>query len=56
MGAEVEESCQTIDKDGCHPMSSGHIETDGSNYPHTMHNLVQSSKCDFTILESFGIC
>ena len=35
---------------------SAFIETNGSSYPQTMHDLVQSSKCDFTILGNFGTC
>lgn len=45
---------QISDKDGCHQVSSCLIEINNSSYPHTMHDLVQSSKCDFTILESSG--
>lgn len=48
---EVEESSQTNEKYGFHRVSSGIIETSGSSYPHTMHDPVQSSKCNFTILK-----
>ena len=47
---EVEKSGETCDKDGCHPVSS--IETSNNTYPQTMHDLVQASKCDSTILGS----
>lgn len=56
MVVEVEKSGQISDKYGCHPMSCGLIETSGSNYPHTMHDLFQYSKCDFTIFKSFWTC
>lgn len=54
---EVVRSYQINDRDGYHLVSSGPIEIKGCTYPHTyMHDIIQSSKCDFTILESFGTC
>ena len=50
---EIVKSDQINDKYGCHLVSRGLIEIIGSYYPHTMHDLIQSSECDFTILESF---
>lgn len=54
--AEVVKSGQIKDRDGYDLVSSGPVEITGSNYLHTMHDLIQSSKCDFTILENFGTC
>ena len=47
---------EACDKDGCHLVGSGLIENGSSSYPHTMHDLVQSSKCDFTIMEIYWNC
>ena len=49
---QVEKSNEISDRDGCHPMRNGFIETSGSSYPQTMHDLIQSSKHNSTILES----
>lgn len=51
---EVEKFGQVSDRDGCNSVRIGIIETNGSKYICTMHDLVQSSRCDFTILEIFG--
>lgn len=53
---EIVKSDQISDKDGYHLVGRGLIETTRSNYPHTMHDMVQSLECDFTILESFRTC
>lgn len=50
----VEKSNEISGRDGCNPVGNGFIETSGSSYPQTMHDLIQSSKHNFTILESFG--
>lgn len=44
------------DRDGFHLVSSGPIEIISNNYLHTMHDMIQSSKFDFSILESTRIC
>ena len=40
MVVEGEKSGKISDRDGFHPASSGFIETSGSNYPQTMHDLL----------------
>lgn len=47
---------ENSDKDGFHSVNSDPIEINESSYPHTMHDMVKNSKCDFTILENFGTC
>ena len=42
--------------DGFHLDSSYLLEINGSSYPHTMHDLIQSSKCNPAILEHSGTC
>lgn len=56
MVVDFEKSVEISEKDGCHLVSSGLIETSGSIYRHTMHDLIQLSECDFTILESSKTC
>jgi len=41
---EVGKPSEISDKDGCHLVRSGLIETSSINYPQTMHDLVQSSE------------
>lgn len=53
---EVEKSSEVSDRDGCHPIRNSLIETNGNNYPHTIHDLVQPSKCDSTIFEISKNC
>ena len=47
---EVKKSSIIYDRDGSYSMSSGLTETSTNNYPQTMHDLVQASKCNYTIL------
>lgn len=56
MVVEVVKSDQISNIDGFHMVSSGLIKISGSSYPHIMHDLIQSSKCDFTIFENFRTC
>jgi len=51
---EVEKYGKICDRDGCYPMSRNHTEINNSSYPQTMHDLVQDSKLDSTILECYG--
>lgn len=44
---------QISNRDGFHLVDSDIIKIGERNFPHTMHDLVQSSKCDLIILESF---
>ena len=50
---EVVESIQISDRDGFHLVSIGPIGITGNSYLNAMHDLIQSSKYDFTILEIF---
>ena len=52
---QVKKSGKICDRDGCYPMSSGLTKTRNNSYPQTMHDLVQASNYDSTILESFGM-
>ena len=49
-------SDQPTDKDGYHLVHNGLIEISGSSCRHTMHGIVQSSKCNFTVLENSETC
>ena len=45
---------RTSHKDGFHKVNSDLIEISERSYPHTMHDLVQSSQFDFKIPKSLG--
>jgi len=54
MIVEDEKSGEICDRDGCHLLSS--FEIKNNSYPQTIHDLVQASKCDSTILKSSRTC
>lgn len=53
---EVEKSDRDSDRDGFHLVNSDLIKISERSYPHSVHDLVQSLGCDFTILDTFGTC
>lgn len=53
---EVEKYVQVSDKYGYHSVTSGLIEKRGRNYPHIMHDQVQTLGFYFTILDSSRTC
>ena len=52
MIVEVENSNETSDKDGFHPVRSSEINN--NSYPQTMCDSIQASKCNSTIVEISG--
>lgn len=56
MIVEIEKSSKISDSDGSYLIRSSLTKTKNRNYPQAMHDMVQASKCDSTILWSFGTC
>lgn len=54
MVVEAKKYSERYDGDGCHPKRN--FEISNKNHPQTMHDLVQASKCDSTILDSSETC
>ena len=55
MVVEVEIYDQVSDRDGFHSVNSDLIKISVRRYPHSMHDLVQSSECDLKSLNVSGL-